>query len=288
MAVTSIAEKWVEQAAEVTRPSRVVWCDGSKSEYDGLVEGMLRDGTLLPMNSRTYPNCYLHRSHPLDVARTEQLTFICTPEREDVGPTNNWMAPAEAKATAGSHPARGHAGSDDVRHPLSHGSRGVRPRPHGHHGHRQRLRHGEHAHHDPRRVGGLRAHAPRRRLRGRAALARRSLARPPADPALPRGQADLERGLGLRGQRAARQEVPRAAHRVLAGAPGGMARRAHADHRRRGSRGSGDVPGRGHAQRVGQDQPGHGRLEAARAGAPGPWATTSRGCGWTRAVSSAR
>jgi phosphoenolpyruvate carboxykinase (GTP) len=101
MAVTSIAEKWVEQAAEMTRPSRVVWCDGSKSEYDGLVEGMLRDGTLLPLNSRTYPNCYLHRSHPLDVARTEQLTFICTPEREDVGPTNNWMAPAEAKATAG-------------------------------------------------------------------------------------------------------------------------------------------------------------------------------------------
>ena len=101
MAVTSIAEKWAEQAAEATRPSRVVWCDGSKSEYDGLIEGMLRDGVLLPMNSRTYPNCYLHRSHPLDVARTEQLTFICTPEREDAGPTNNWMAPADGKAAAG-------------------------------------------------------------------------------------------------------------------------------------------------------------------------------------------
>src|SRR5215813_4182769 len=101
MAVTSNAEKWVEQAAEVTRPSRVVWCDGSKEEYSGLIEGMLRDGSLLPLNSRTYPNCYLHRSHPMDVARTEQLTFICTPEREDAGPTNNWMAPAEAKAAAG-------------------------------------------------------------------------------------------------------------------------------------------------------------------------------------------
>src|SRR6267378_4585769 len=58
---------------------------------------MLRDGTLLPLNSRTYPNCYLHRSHPSDVARTEQLTFICTPTREEAGPTNNWMAPAEGK-----------------------------------------------------------------------------------------------------------------------------------------------------------------------------------------------
>src|SRR6478672_9512452 len=62
---------------------------------------MLRDGTLLPLNSRTYPNCYLHRSHPSDVARTEQLTFICTRAKEDAGPTNNWMAPAEAKERLG-------------------------------------------------------------------------------------------------------------------------------------------------------------------------------------------
>ena len=101
MAATSIVEKWVEQATELTRPARVVWCDGSKSEYDGLVEGMLRDGTLLPLDPRAYPNCYLHRSHPLDVARTEQLTYVCSRERDDAGPTNNWMAPAEAKSKAG-------------------------------------------------------------------------------------------------------------------------------------------------------------------------------------------
>ncbi|MBI2204535.1 MAG: phosphoenolpyruvate carboxykinase (GTP) [Candidatus Rokubacteria bacterium] len=101
MTVTRTAEKWVDQAADLTRPSRVVWCDGSKAEYDGLIEDMLRDGTLLPLNSRTYPNCYLHRSHPSDVARTEQLTFICTRERDAAGPTNNWMAPAEAKDKAG-------------------------------------------------------------------------------------------------------------------------------------------------------------------------------------------
>src|SRR5205814_2323761 len=101
MSVTSVAEQWVDEAAALTQPSRVVWCDGSKAEYDGLIESMLRDGTLIALNPKTYPNCYLHRSHPQDVARTEQLTFICTREREDAGPTNNWMAPAEAKAKAG-------------------------------------------------------------------------------------------------------------------------------------------------------------------------------------------
>jgi phosphoenolpyruvate carboxykinase (GTP) len=103
MSGTSVAERWVDEAARRTQPSRVVWCDGSKAEYDALIEAMLRDGTLLALNPRTYPNCYLHRSHPQDVARTEQLTFICTPERDDAGPTNNWMAPAEAKARAGEY-----------------------------------------------------------------------------------------------------------------------------------------------------------------------------------------
>ena len=103
MSSTVVAEKWVEQAAALTKPTRVVWCDGSKTEYDTLIEGMLQDGTLIPLNQRTYPNCYLHRSHPQDVARTEQLTFICTRERADAGPTNNWMSPAEAKSKAGAY-----------------------------------------------------------------------------------------------------------------------------------------------------------------------------------------
>jgi phosphoenolpyruvate carboxykinase (GTP) len=101
MSVTSVVEKWVDEAAALTRPARTVWCDGSKSEYDDLIETMLRDGTLIPLNPKTYPNCYLHRSHPQDVARTEQLTFICSRERDDAGPTNNWMAPEEAKTKAG-------------------------------------------------------------------------------------------------------------------------------------------------------------------------------------------
>jgi phosphoenolpyruvate carboxykinase (GTP) len=101
MSVTSVAQKWVSEAAGLTQPSRVVWCDGSKAEYDSLIEAMLQDGTLLPLNPKTYPNCYLHRSHPSDVARTEQLTFICSREKDAAGPTNNWIAPIEAKSTAG-------------------------------------------------------------------------------------------------------------------------------------------------------------------------------------------
>jgi phosphoenolpyruvate carboxykinase (GTP) len=110
MTMTRLAEKWVEEAAGLTGPDRVVWSDGSKAEYDRLVEQMLADGTLLELNQRTYPNCYLHRSHPSDVARTEQLTFICTRERESAGPTNNWMAPADAKERLGrllNHSMRG-------------------------------------------------------------------------------------------------------------------------------------------------------------------------------------
>src|SRR5437870_866261 len=103
MSVTDVAEKWVEEAAALTQPSRIVWCDGSKAEYDSLIEAMLRDGTLIGLNQRTYPNCYLHRSHPQDVARTEQLTYICTRDKDDAGPTNNWMAPADAKQKAGAY-----------------------------------------------------------------------------------------------------------------------------------------------------------------------------------------
>jgi phosphoenolpyruvate carboxykinase (GTP) len=97
MSLTSQVEKWVDEVAALTRPAKVAWADGSKAEYERLISDMLRDGTLLPLNERTYPNCYLHRSDPSDVARTEQLTFICTRARDEAGPTNNWMEPAEGK-----------------------------------------------------------------------------------------------------------------------------------------------------------------------------------------------
>ena len=91
-------EKWVEESASLTKPSKIVWCDGTETENERLTDEMLRDGTYTFLNQKTFPRSYLHRSNPNDVARTENLTFICTRRKEDAGPTNNWMAPADAKA----------------------------------------------------------------------------------------------------------------------------------------------------------------------------------------------
>jgi len=89
---------WVEEVARLTKPKNIHWCDGSEAEIERLKAKMLDDGVLHRLNQDRFPNCYLHRSDPHDVARTEHLTFICTPNREDAGPTNNWKSPAEAKA----------------------------------------------------------------------------------------------------------------------------------------------------------------------------------------------
>ncbi len=89
---------WVAEVAELTTPDRIHWCDGSEAEYRKLLDQMLGDGTLIELNQKTYPGCYLHRSDPQDVARVEHLTYVCTTAQTDAGPNNNWMAPAEGKA----------------------------------------------------------------------------------------------------------------------------------------------------------------------------------------------
>lgn len=94
-------ERWVEESSKLTKPDKIHWCDGTPKEYEAFVRQMLADGTLIELNQKAYPQCYLHRSHPSDVARTENLTFICTEKKEDAGPTNNWMSPKEAKSKVG-------------------------------------------------------------------------------------------------------------------------------------------------------------------------------------------
>ncbi|MDQ3617578.1 MAG: phosphoenolpyruvate carboxykinase (GTP) [Pseudomonadota bacterium] len=89
---------WVAEVAALTRPEAIHWCDGSDGENAALIEQMQADGTLLPLNSDTHPDSWLHRSHPEDVARVEHLTFVCTSERDDAGPNNHWLSPADGHA----------------------------------------------------------------------------------------------------------------------------------------------------------------------------------------------
>jgi phosphoenolpyruvate carboxykinase (GTP) len=88
----------VEQVRELTQPDQVYWCDGSRAEFQRLRRELIGKGELKELNQKTFPNCYLSRSAPNDVARVEHLTFVCTKNREDAGPNNHWMAPADAKA----------------------------------------------------------------------------------------------------------------------------------------------------------------------------------------------
>ena len=89
---------WVQEVAALTQPSHIHWCDGSAEENASLTQLMLDRGDLIALNADTHPDCYLHRSHPSDVARVEHLTFVCTKHQEDAGPNNNWMHPTEAHA----------------------------------------------------------------------------------------------------------------------------------------------------------------------------------------------
>jgi phosphoenolpyruvate carboxykinase (GTP) len=99
--VATPLEDWVEQSARLTKPDCVVYCDGSEAENQRVIAEMLGAGDSTVLNEKTYPNCYLHRSSPNDVARTEHLTYICAPDKDEVGPTNNWMDPGAARHKVG-------------------------------------------------------------------------------------------------------------------------------------------------------------------------------------------
>ena len=89
--------EWIDEVAALCTPENIYWCNGSKEEYNTLCNKLVEKGTFIPLNKSKWPGSYACFSDPSDVARVEDKTFICSRQKEDAGPTNNWMEPVRMK-----------------------------------------------------------------------------------------------------------------------------------------------------------------------------------------------
>ncbi len=95
MTNNKVVLQWLDEMVKLTKPDKVVWIDGSEEQKDQLRKEALATGEIIELNQEKLPGCYLHRTAENDVARVEDRTFICTPTKEEAGPTNNWVDPKE-------------------------------------------------------------------------------------------------------------------------------------------------------------------------------------------------
>lgn len=97
MTISKKLQKWVDECANLCKPDSIHWCDGSEEEYQNMAQLLIKNGSAKKLNESKRPNCYYSASDPSDVARVEDRTFICSKNKDDAGPTNNWKDPEEMK-----------------------------------------------------------------------------------------------------------------------------------------------------------------------------------------------
>ena len=222
---------WVKEVALLTRPDAVVWCDGSEAEKNRLTKQAVAAGILIELNQTKRPGCYLHRSNPNDVARTEQLTFVCTPNENRRRAYQQLVGSRRDIRQAARMARRLDARAHDVRGAVRAGPARVAVLEGRHRAHRQHLRRAEHANHDADGRGGARSTWRVGRFQSRNSLHARFESRAPPDLPLPAGQHDHLGRQRLRRQRTSQQEMFRASNRKFARPRRRLARRAHADPR---------------------------------------------------------
>ena len=260
--------EWVRGIAELTKPGDVVWCDGSQAEWDRLTGLLVENGTFTRLNPKLRPNSFWCASDPGDVARVEDRTFICSEREEDAGPTNNWIAPDEMRKTFAEIFDGCMRGRTMYVIPFCMGPLGsgisrlgvqITDSPYVVVSMRIMTRMGTPALRSIEQTGFVRPCRPLGRRPAGARPGRRALALQPDQVhlPLPRDQGDLVLRLRVRRERAARQEVLRAADRVGDGAGRGLAGRAHAHPQDHPAGQAADVHRGGVPVRLRQDQPGH-------------------------------